>query len=536
MPPKKIVKEEEEEVVVGGGGDNNNSFEGNVFFIIGEAKDEKGKALTKTELAKLKKDIEEEGGKLFTRITAKVNWLIVGTPKDTADQTRAKKISDEKSVENFVTLEAVRNALSSGSAFTDADKKAGEEAFQKAFLTDSVEPPTKKIKEEEDEEEEKEEKEKEEEEEKEEGKKIVVKGRAAVDEYVPGGDGMMVYQEPDVIWDCMLNQTNIAGNNNKFYKIQLLVKEGTTQYYIWNRWGRVGERGQNKLMPMSGLPYAKADFEKKFREKTKNNWANRANFVSHPGKYTLLEIDYNPDEDSDGEKKKKEEEEDNNNNEEEEAEEKKEAESKLDKRVQDLIKLIFDMKMMESVLTSEFEFDAKKQPLGKLTKKQIKDGYLVLQEIEKAFKRSAGATEIMELSSRFYTLIPHCFGRMRPPSINTSELLKKKMKMLESLADIEVAVKLIKDSAKKDKDAEEQLALVDINYRKLNAELTPLEKDDSEYKLIETYVANTHPRNTPKIKSIFRLKRAGEHERYVPKMPLGNRKLLWHGSRLTNVK
>ena len=37
-------------------------------------------------------------------------------------------------------------------------------------------------------------------------------------------------------YDCMLNQTNIGNNNNKFYIIQVL---NVGQYYAWNRWGRV---------------------------------------------------------------------------------------------------------------------------------------------------------------------------------------------------------------------------------------------------------------------------------------------------------
>jgi len=43
--------------------------------------------------------------------------------------------------------------------------------------------------------------------------------------------------------------------------------------------------------------------------------------------------------------------------------------------------MIFDIKMMERVLV-EMEFDIKKMPLGKLTKKQIKDGYEVLKKLK----------------------------------------------------------------------------------------------------------------------------------------------------------
>ena len=51
-----------------------------------------------------------------------------------------------------------------------------------------------------------------------------------------------------------------------------------------------GEVGQSKLMPSASLEAAKKDFEKKFREKTKNSWAVRDNFVAQPGKYTLIEV------------------------------------------------------------------------------------------------------------------------------------------------------------------------------------------------------------------------------------------------------
>ena len=38
-------------------------------------------------------------------------------------------------------------------------------------------------------------------------------------------------------YSCMLNQTNIGANNNKFYVIQLL--NDSTNFHLWTRWGRV---------------------------------------------------------------------------------------------------------------------------------------------------------------------------------------------------------------------------------------------------------------------------------------------------------
>ena len=36
-------------------------------------------------------------------------------------------------------------------------------------------------------------------------------------------------------WDCMLNQTNIGHNNNKFYVIQLLKNKSSGRFHVWNR-------------------------------------------------------------------------------------------------------------------------------------------------------------------------------------------------------------------------------------------------------------------------------------------------------------
>ena len=57
-----------------------------------------------------------------------------------------------------------------------------------------------------------------------------------------------------------------------------------------NRWGRVGEErnAQNALRGPMPLEQAKRDFTTKFKDKTKNEWASRANFSVVSGKYTLI--------------------------------------------------------------------------------------------------------------------------------------------------------------------------------------------------------------------------------------------------------
>lgn len=63
-------------------------------------------------------------------------------------------------------------------------------------------------------------------------------------------------------------------------------------FFSWNRWGRVGETGSNNgLEYHSDVNSAIKSFEKKFKDKTKNDWKNKDNFVPVAGKYTLLEMD-----------------------------------------------------------------------------------------------------------------------------------------------------------------------------------------------------------------------------------------------------
>ena len=73
--------------------------------------------------------------------------------------------------------------------------------------------------------------------------------------------------------------------------------------------------------------------------------------------------------------------------------------------------------------------DVKKMPLGKISKSQIAKGFEALEKIEDAINNSK-TSQLAELSSVFYTLIPHDFGRQRPPTISNSDTLRRKMDML----------------------------------------------------------------------------------------------------------
>lgn len=104
------------------------------------------------------------------------------------------------------------------------------------------------------------------------------------------------------------------------------------------------------------------------------------------------------------------------------------AASKLDAATQSLIRLIFDTDMFKDAL-KKYDIDVKKMPLGKLSKSQIAKGFEILEELEAVMEnKKKGSYD--DISSRFYTTVPQDFGRQRPKAIDTREALQQKYDML----------------------------------------------------------------------------------------------------------
>ncbi|KAI9359209.1 poly polymerase 3-like protein [Zopfochytrium polystomum] len=339
---------------------------------------------------------------------------------------------------------------------------------------------------------------------------VAKKAKIKVDECFTHNGTAEVYED----YGVMLNQTNISANNNKFYVLQLVKNGGS--YTVYTRWGRVGERGMDGYQTSTNVADAIKNFKKKFKDKTSNDWESRDSFVPKTGKYTLIEMDHSDEP-------------------EEEPEEKKPAakpatlpdsECTLPKSVQYLIQLIFNPDMFVSAMR-DMEIDVNKMPLGKLSKNQIKSGFTVLEELQAELDKTKPASSTLErLTSKFYTLIPHSFGRRVPPVISDVATLQKKIDLLNTLGDIEIAQSLqdkVTNMIPKDK--------ITSDYESLKNNITPVDPSSDEFKWISQYTAASHTYGKPpKVKHAFRIDRQGEKQRADAYKHLGNRKLLWHGT------
>ncbi|KAJ2995448.1 Poly [ADP-ribose] polymerase 2 [Globomyces sp. JEL0801] len=341
-----------------------------------------------------------------------------------------------------------------------------------------------------------------------------------VDTLCPNWHSKTVFYEGEQVYDAMLNQTDIKANANKFYILQLLQDKSG------NEWGRVGVNGQNSFTSYNNLASAKKQFMAKFKDK-----------------YFLIERDFSHNDEI--------------------VEEKEEVklnptiqtlpESKLNPQLKGLMELIFNMKMMEEQMNT-MGYDAKKMPLGKLSKSNIQKGYNVLKQISDVLNQvPMDGNLLTDLSSEFYTIIPHAFGFKKAPVINTAAALATKLSMVEALADIEIAANLIKSIQN---DVTENP--IDRHYQSLNRTIEPIDKKSDTYfinityprfKLLDQYLHDTHGQTHSHYKLeildafecnfLYLIVVDHEHEnkRFDVKVnddKLDNKMLLWHGSRLTN--
>ena len=339
-------------------------------------------------------------------------------------------------------------------------------------------------------------------------KKLNFTGDAPVDEHVPKRDDFEVATIFNTVYSKTLNQSNVERNNNKFYILQILQTKATPKrYFTFFRWGRVGKKGMQSLTSF-GQNYAEAmaEFEDKLEAKTVQ------------GSYIELDIVYD-DEISPEEQQKKMIDD--------------MSSSTLDKRLSELIKLLFDVKIVQKTLV-EIGYDANKLPLGKLSQKNIEKAYTILKQINREIKKGNGSsfgTRLTNLNSKFFTLIPHDVGfkKMREFMLKTEEDVQKKLDLLDALSNMKIAKEIVDQSSSENN-------IIEANYKKLKNKINPIPKGGDTWNTIKDYIDKgacpTHNYYQLELEDCFELDRNGEARKFKEEM--GNRMLLWHGSRLTN--
>ncbi|KAK7396422.1 hypothetical protein VNO78_17421 [Psophocarpus tetragonolobus] len=345
---------------------------------------------------------------------------------------------------------------------------------------------------------------------------IKVKGHSAVHEASGLQDSGHILEEGKSIYNTTLNMSDLSTGANSYYVLQIIQEDKGSDCYVFRKWGRVGNDkiGGNKLEEMAKSD-AIREFKRLFYEKTGNPWEawEQKTIQKQPGRFFPLDIDYGVNKQISKKKKT-------------------DTESKLPPPLIELMKMLFNVETYRAAMM-EFEINMSEMPLGKLSKSNIQKGFEALTEIQNLLKTSNPNPSVKEsllinASNRFFTVIPS----IHPHIIKDEDDFNSKVKMLDALQDIEIASRLVGFDANNEDS-------IDDNYKKLHCDISPLPHDSEDFCLIQKFLHNTHaPTHTDwslELEEVFSLEREGEFDKFAPyRNKLGNRMLLWHGSRLTN--
>ena len=355
----------------------------------------------------------------------------------------------------------------------------------------------------------------------------IVDKKAIVDQHFPDRAQYHVYQDVDnefngKFFSCTLNKSDLDKNNNKFYIIQLLEHDTTNNLVLFTRWGRVGVPGNHDIKDVDANSGPRL-FMKKYKDKT----------IKH--NYQEIFIDYEAEVKQDSPKK------DINI-----PSSKKKFKNTLNPDVMELISLIYNKKMINDNL-HEIGYDSQKMPLGKLSPVTLTTGLNILKQIESELKsKNPSKEQLKKYSSEFYTQIPHNFGfqKMYNFIIDTIEKVKEKIDMISALSDMKITLKIlesVKDTEEYENEEEKQ---IHDYYNQLKCDIRSISPNEAIYSTLNKYLTATVDkndsdgfggyysyRNRLSLVKAYELNRHGEVDKFKN---LGNKKLLWHGSRITN--
>ncbi|RUS22547.1 hypothetical protein BC937DRAFT_88542 [Endogone sp. FLAS-F59071] len=344
-----------------------------------------------------------------------------------------------------------------------------------------------------------------------------------------------VLMEGEDGFDIMLNRTDVDKGyygENLFYKMQVIHNKVQDLYILFTRWGGIGETGMFQKTPFNSKAEAVDEFKKIFKNKTANPWELRFSneFVERDGRFVVTKL---------AEKKKsvvlK------------PLDLSKSPKSTLPHSLQDTLKIFCDVASMNKMVNdSQLNL-----PLGCLSRATIEEGHQLLTEIRNEIqlmvtKQAIGTIrnttpdikiikairhKLVQLSNQYYTRIPnnqYISTGIRPfIDLKTVEIEMRRLsniRYLNSGANILLGAELRSG----------QINPLDYCYRALQCRMEEVETETEEYNVVSRYMNTTANSDDYEIIHLFGLERSGERENFKLNLHDENRRLLWHGSRLSN--
>ena len=347
-------------------------------------------------------------------------------------------------------------------------------------------------------------------------KTAVTNGEVELDQAVEDVDRYIIVpakpsQYMDKYYAVTLNYTNVQNNNNKFYIIQLLQDIHTKKYGVLYRWGRIGFFGQVNYVIYQSFEEAREAFITKLQGKLEYG------YIPIKMESKIKEEKINDDIDM--------------------------TDEGLLKPLANLIRLVFDLKSMNQQIV-KIGYDSDKIPLGQLSPEVIKQGYQYLKQLEKIIDdkkdgNKVNTKEIYDLSSNYFSIIPHNFGmnHMHKFVINSTERIKEENELLDSIKNIKIVSGILQQTKSNDNKEEKNEISLKEKMDEFIYDIKYIPKEENIYSIIDKYLSKSNQiKNSPKIKlnDLFIV----EEKKHIPdiinKEKNKNIKLLWLGVGIPN--
>lgn len=338
----------------------------------------------------------------------------------------------------------------------------------------------------------------------------------------------------EIVKKAVLQVTDIKTNHNKYYGIELHrgKLKGAAVYRVFTHYGRTDDlesnpnAGQKECRHASSEGEATAIYQSIYAEKTssKKGYKELALASSKIGSQKARgtsagEIDAKTVQKLAEQKAAR-------------GEAPVVKRSFLHQRVAELVSYIYAEATEALTTTVQAKITAQgiETPLGILTLGQIEKGEETLQELYALFQKgSKDRNKMKDLSSDFYTMIPHRIGRTRAAIEDA---------VIDSLEDFNAkqeTLQLMKDMLQVNGDGGGVLydSQVDAKYDALKCAVGYVERGTDEYRRIEEHVLKSQIKiKNIKVLNVYTLRRESEHQGFTGH--IDNQRLLFHGSRIKN--
>ncbi|KAJ1569366.1 hypothetical protein HK405_006057 [Cladochytrium tenue] len=342
-------------------------------------------------------------------------------------------------------------------------------------------------------------------------------------------------------YNCKLHKCDVSRGiygENKFYVMQVLYNRMQDVYFLFNAWGGLGNENMcmHQQTPFQSKNECVAEFKKIFKSKTGNDWDNRHGFTQIPGKYILPKNTVRSKVRAD------------------KIDLKSSVLSNLAAGAQDIVQMFVDSALAK-LRTSDSSFGSEDPMLNHYLSgaraipesKVVNEAYEILQTIREKVKRMNDLLkdrinipnpktllqireEVVLLSNEYYRRVPSPHNSLRP-LLDTSSISQELVK-IENLRYLDSGATLLLAAANKSAD----MNPLDYITSALECSVEDLAKDDPEADVIRRMAASTGLPSSQEVTHVLKVSRATEIDtaRVNLMEDIGNRQLLWHGSRMSN--